>query len=110
LFSYHVFVLVSFLYSHHAFVFVSFFIFNHPYIVVSFSVFLPCVWHCFFLDSYCAFVFFCIITMCLSLSLFVFLPHICPCLSLILLPRVDRCHLKKYFYHFNFHIVFFVRF
>jgi hypothetical protein len=47
-----------------------FFIFNHPFIVVSFSVFLPCVWHCFFLDSYCAFVFFCIITMCLSLSLF----------------------------------------
>jgi hypothetical protein len=44
------------------------------------------------------------------LSFFVLLPHVCACLSLILLPRVDRCHLKKYFYHFNFHIVFFVRF
>ena len=75
-----------FLYSYHVFGIVSFWILIAP---LSFFVLLPCVCLCHFV---------------------VFLPHVCPCLSLILLPRVDRCHLKKYFYHFNFHIVFFVRF
>ena len=80
---------LSFLYSYHAVVLVSFLYSHHAFVFVSFFIFN----HPFIVVSFS-----------------VFLPHVCPCLFLIFLPRVDRCHLKNNFDHFNFHIVFFVRF